>query len=178
MRSLLSPKLMVSSVLDITPQLLDRYGIRGLILDADNTLVPRKQYVLEAAIIDWIGVLQLSGRKLCILSNSRHVRRIAAMMEPFGIPTFSLARKPMRPGFRRAMKAIGTTVEETAMIGDQLLTDIVGGNRVGILTIMVAPLSGNDFVLYRFMRPLERRLLQRYQPLSEAVEQAAGEEDD
>ena len=158
----LAPRLVLPSVCEVTPALLDERGITGIILDADNTLVPRKDYKLEPEVAAWIETMQASGRKLCVLSNSQHVRRVAAMVAPYQMPAFSLARKPFGSGFRRAMKALGTTAEQTVMIGDQLLTDILGGNLAGMLTIFVPPMTGNDFVLYRVMRPVERRLLRRW----------------
>lgn len=162
MKRYLAPDLTVASILDISPELLDRHGIRGLILDADNTLVPRQQYALDHAVTNWIRRLQDHGRRLCILSNSGHVRKVAGMVAPFEMAAISLARKPFPSGFRRALTALGTTARETAMVGDQMLTDILGGNLAGMLTIMVEPLSTNDFIGYRLMRPLERRLMRRW----------------
>ncbi len=162
MRRWLAPRLVLPSVCEVTPALLDQYGITGVILDADNTLVPRKDYQLDPPVAAWIELMQASGRRLCVLSNSQHIRRVAAMVAPYQMPAFSLARKPFRSGFRRAMKALATTPEQTVMIGDQILTDILGGNLAGMLTIFVPPMTGNDFVLYRLMRPMERRMLRHW----------------
>lgn len=171
MRNHLTPDIILPAVTDITPDLCDRHGIRGLILDADNTLVPRMKYTLTADVAGWIGELQESGRKLCILSNSAKAGQVARMVAPHGMEAISLARKPFGSGFRKALRLLGTEPEETAMIGDQMMTDILGGNLAGMLTIMVSPLSSRDFILYSLVRPLERRLLKRWAPLEEVVEE-------
>lgn len=163
MNRLLTPTFVLSSVLELTVERLDELDVRALILDADNTLVPRNQYQLDAPVIAWIEALQASGRKLCVLSNSASPRRVAAMVAPWGIPTLSLARKPLRGGFARALRLLDTPAAQTAMVGDQLLTDILGGNAAGLRTVMVRPVSSNDFVLYRwFGRRVERRVLRRW----------------
>ncbi len=164
MRRWLQPRYMVPKVTDLTDELLAGLGIRGVILDADNTLVPRQCYDFEPEVRQWVEAHLAAGRRLCILSNSQHFRKVAQMVAGYDIPTISLARKPLRSGFARALRAIGTRPEETAMVGDQLLTDILGGNLAGLTTIMVAPLSGNDFVLYKLVRPFERRLVRRWGP--------------
>ncbi|MBI2300959.1 MAG: YqeG family HAD IIIA-type phosphatase [Armatimonadetes bacterium] len=170
--SLLKPDLVVCGVLELTPKFLDAHRIRGLILDADNTLVPRSRYELPADVIDWIEGLQASGRRLCILSNSAHVRRVAAMVEPYGMTAISMAQKPFRSGFRRALAGLGTAPAETAMVGDQLFTDILGGNAAGLLTVLVRPITGSDFVGYRPVRPLERWLLRRWEARETAARDA------
>ena len=170
--SWLKPRMRVRQVQDITPELLAEQGIDAVLLDADNTLVPRSQYVLDESVAEWVAKLQAAGHKLVILSNSHKVGKVAAMGKLHGMPAISLAKKPFGTGFRKAMRLCGTTAERCAMVGDQLLTDIVGGNRQGMLTIMVDPLSRNDFILYSLLRPLERRLLQRWQSLESALEES------
>jgi len=174
--SWLRPKLRVPRVQDITPELLDAHGVEAVLLDADNTLVPRSRYTLDDEVAAWVARLQDAGHKLCILSNSHKVTKVAAMGDRHGMPAISLAKKPFGVGFRKAMLLCGSTPETTAMVGDQLLTDIVGGNRQGMLTIMVDPLTGRDFLLYSLLRPWERRMLRRWQTLEEALEQAAEQE--
>jgi HAD superfamily phosphatase (TIGR01668 family) len=147
----------------LTPEFCAEHGIRGIILDADNTLVPRKDYILREDTEAWIRSLQAAGCKLCILSNSGHPKAVAEMVGAHGMHTLCLARKPLRAGYRRALAHLGTALSESAMVGDQLFTDILGGNRMGMLTIMVRPMSTNDFILYRlFGRPVERPLMRRH----------------
>ncbi len=176
MMNWLRPRLRLARVQDITPELLAAHGIEAVLLDADNTLVPRSQYELDHEVAQWVAALQAAGHRLCILSNSHKVGQVAAMGALHDMASISLAKKPFATGFRKAMALCGSRPETTAMVGDQLLTDIVGGNRQGLLTIMVDPLTGRDFILYSLLRPFERRLLRRWQSLEEALEQAAEQE--
>lgn len=159
---MLRPDLILGSVLEVTPAFCAERGLRGLMFDADNTLVPRSHYHPSPATARWLGELRAAGLALCILSNSRHVGKVAAMGQAFGMPAVSLARKPARSGFRRALALLGTAADQTAMVGDQIFTDILGGNRAGVTTILVTPLHHRDFVLYRPLRRVERRLLRRW----------------
>ena len=162
-KSWLWPDLYLERIIDITPELLAEHGLRALIMDADNTLVPRSDYVLDKPTAAWIERLQAAGVKFCILSNSMQARAVGEMVAPYGIPTLSRARKPAKAGFYRALRAIDATIDETAMVGDQLFTDIVGGNRMGMTTIMVKQVTTNDFIVYRLLgRTLERPLMARW----------------
>jgi hypothetical protein len=159
-KALLTPDEEVADVRALTPARLADWGLRGLILDADNTLVPRNDYHLDPQTRAWLEDVQAAGVKVCVLSNSAKPRKVAAMVAAFGIPALALARKPLRSGFRRALALLGTTIAETAMVGDQIFTDILGGNLMGLRTILVPPLSGNDFIVYRLLgRTLERPFL-------------------
>lgn len=160
----LRPDLFLDHVTDLTPELLRARGWRGVILDADNTVVPRSRYQLDERTAGWLHALTAAGVRLCILSNSAHFRQVAAMAEPHGMAAIAFARKPFASGFRRALRALGTTPAETVMVGDQLFTDILGGNLAGLTTVMVPPLTGDDFIGYRLLRPVERRLLRRWTP--------------
>ncbi|MBI5830878.1 MAG: YqeG family HAD IIIA-type phosphatase [Armatimonadetes bacterium] len=159
---LIRPDHCLDTVLELTPERLAGWGIRALIMDADNTLVPRNAYHLDTATRAWLEALIADGVRLCVLSNSAQPRKVARMVAELGIPTLALARKPARAGFRRALAAMAVEAGETAMVGDQLFTDIVGGNRMGMRTVLVRPCSTNDFIVYRLLgRPLERPLLRR-----------------
>jgi hypothetical protein len=158
----LKPDLALASVHELTPELLGEHGRRAVVLDADNTLVPRNRYHLSECTAGWITALQAAGVSLCILSNTAHVVKVARMVEAYGMAAIPFARKPFRGGFTRALKALGTTAEETCMVGDQLFTDILGGNLAGLLTVYVPPVSRHDFAPYKLARVIERRLLRRW----------------
>jgi len=161
-RQLIMPDHCLASVHDLTCERLAEWGVRALIMDADNTLVPRSAYHLDTRTRAWLQALLDGGVRLCILSNSAQPRKVARMVAELGIPTLALARKPARSGFRRALAAMGVEARETAMVGDQLFTDIVGGNRMGMRTVLVRPCSDNDFIVYRLLgRTLERPLLRQ-----------------
>jgi len=151
------------SVLEVLPEQLRERGIEGVILDLDNTLVRWAKEDLAEEILAWVQGLRESGIKFCLLSNSVLSRRVERVAQVFGCPNIRKARKPRPDGFHRAMKAMNTTPATTAVIGDQMFTDILGGNRVGIYTIMVAPMSKGEFVYTRLVhRPPETLLLRLF----------------
>lgn len=151
------------SVLEVLPEQLLEQGIRGVILDLDNTLVRWAREDLTEEILGWVRSLQAAGLKVCLLSNSVLSKRVERVAQIFECPNIRKARKPKPEGFQRAMTAMETTPQTTAIIGDQMFTDILGGNRVGIYTIMVKPMHAGEFVYTRFVhRPPERFLLRLF----------------
>lgn len=160
---LFCPDRMVESVLEVAPEELRERGVRGVILDLDNTLVRWQKEDISDEVLVWLEQLKAAGFKLCILSNSLLSRRSERIAERLGCPNVRQAHKPRRHGFRRAMDAMETTPAETAVVGDQMFTDILGGNRSGIYTIMVRPIHHHEFVYTRFVsRPPERFLLRLF----------------
>jgi HAD superfamily phosphatase (TIGR01668 family) len=151
------------SVVEILPEQLVERGIEGLILDLDNTLVRWAREDITEEILAWIASLRRAGIKFCLLSNSVLGRRVERVAEVFGCPNIRKARKPRPDGFHRAMKAMNTTPANTAVIGDQMFTDILGGNRAGIYTILVKPMAKGEFVYTRLVhRPPESLLLRLF----------------
>ena len=161
---LFCPHRMADSVLEIQADQLKARGIEGVILDLDNTLVRWAREELTDEILAWIESLRQADIKFCLLSNSVLSRRVERVAEIFRCPNIRKAQKPRADGFHRAMKTMSTTPSTTAIIGDQMFTDILGGNRVGIYTIMVKPMSKGEFVYTRYVsRPPERFLLRLFQ---------------
>jgi uncharacterized protein len=151
------------SVLEVRPDELAARGIDGVILDLDNTLVRWAREELTEEILEWISALRRAGIKFCLLSNSVLSRRVERVAAVFGCPNIRKARKPRPDGFHRAMKAMNTTPATTAVIGDQMFTDILGGNRVGLYTILVKPIAKGEFVYTRLVhRPPETLLLRLF----------------
>lgn len=160
---LLCPDKMVESVTSIDPQTLRDRGIEAIILDLDNTLVLWHQEEIREDVLHWLERLKEQGFKLCILSNSLMSRRSERIAERLHCPNVRQAKKPTKGGFRRALQALGTKPEATAMVGDQMFTDILGGNRMGIYTIMVIPMHPKEFAYTRYIsRPPERVLLRYF----------------
>ncbi len=154
----LRPAAQVPTVFDIDLIALRTRGIRGIILDLDNTIVPWGAREASPELVRWISGAHAAGFRLCIVSNNvgGRVTRIAAML---GLPVVTGALKPRRKALRRALSVMGTTPEETALVGDQLLTDILGGNRLGVHTILVRPQARREFLGTRVARMVERVLL-------------------
>lgn len=154
------PHRFVRSVTEIEPQELVELGIRAIILDLDNTVVPWQEEEMTGEVRRWLQAIKQCGMGICLLSNSLKQKRSQRIAQRFGLHTVGWARKPSRFGFQRALELLGTTPKETAVIGDQMFTDIFGGNRMGMYTIMVRPLHSREFLYTRFVsRPPERFLL-------------------
>lgn len=154
------PHRMVESVDQVQAADLKTQGIRGVILDLDNTLVLWHQEEMTAEITAWLEDLKAAGLKLCILSNSVLGSRSQRIAERIGCAFVRQAAKPSRQGFRKALQAMETTPEVTTIVGDQMFTDILGGNRSGIYTIMVKPMHKHEFPYTRYVsRPPEKLLL-------------------
>ena len=160
MLRMLCPQIYMAAVSDLTPEFLTGRGIKGIILDLDNTILPWKAKKLAAEEVALVKRLQEQGFKICVVSNARH-RRVISLLEPLNIPAISLARKPRRTPFRKALAILGTTASETAVVGDQIFTDVLGGNRLGMYTILVTPVSHQEFIGTKLVRLLEKRVLKR-----------------
>ena len=133
------------SIFDIDPAALARRGITLLLADLDNTLVPYGVPEPTEAVRAWNRALEEAGVTLFVLSNNRHPQRPERFAHALGVPFLGHAGKPRPAGFRRAMEQMGRTPSRTAMVGDQIFTDILGARRAGVLALMVEPieLKGN-----------------------------------
>lgn len=127
---------------DITPQMLRQRGIKLLLCDLDYTLAPRSVHHPDEQVLAWIRGMEQAGIRVMILSNNRSSARVDAFCAELGITYVGHAGKPAKRGYREAMAEAGVTPEETAMLGDKLLTDVLGAKRSGILALMVEPLGG------------------------------------
>lgn len=153
------------SVTHIDPRALAASGIRLLLADLDNTLVPYGVLEPEPAVKKWRRDLTDAGITLFLLSNSRKPGRPEAFAQKLDIPWIGHAGKPKKGGFFRAMERMGCTPEETAIVGDQIFTDILGGNNAGVTTLLVEPirLAGNPgrYVRYAVEWPFRALAKQR-----------------
>lgn len=155
MLNLFKPNQIFESVLDITPKWLKDRDIDGLIIDLDNTTIPWGEWDFRLELHEWTRSMHRAGVKLCILSNGRR-RRVSILAQKLQMPYIYGKRKPRKSAFLRAMSMLNTPLHRTAVIGDQLFTDVLGGNRLGLLTILVSPLSEKEFFGTKVMRYLEK----------------------
>lgn len=160
MLRLLTPDAVCDSLFDIDLNGLAARGIRGLIVDLDNTLIAYGSGTPTEEARLWVQKALDQGFKVCLTSNARS-GRVRFFAQTFNIPGIANAAKPMRRPFRRAMRIMGTKPSETAVIGDQVFTDVLGGNRMNAYTILVNPLSTRELGATRVMRRLEQKVLQR-----------------
>ena len=150
-------------IYELTGEALARRGFRLLLADLDNTLVPYGVPLPDERLKRWRDDLAAHGVTLFILSNNRHEDRPRVFAEGLNVPYIGRAGKPKTPSFYRAMKQMGATKEQTAIVGDQVFTDVLGGNRAGVSAILVEPirLAGNPGRYLRYAAELPFRLLSR-----------------
>src|SRR5690606_15968397 len=150
------PNEYVKSIFDISITELKERGIKGIITDLDNTLVEWDRPYATPELQDWFEEVKRHGISITIVSNNNQ-ERVKAFAEPLGIPFIFQARKPLIRAFKRAMLEMKLTKDEVVVIGDQLLTDVIGGNRTGIHTILVVPVVKTDGAITKINRFIERR---------------------
>lgn len=158
---LLKPDIKLDRVTEITPEMLKKYGIRALILDVDNTLSTHHGQQLTAGLPAWLEKMKKSGIGLTILSNSTP-KRLTPFAEKVGLDFISRGLKPLPFGYFRACRALGTKRTETAIVGDQIFTDTLGGNAAGLKTILLTPILPEKSLRFRLKRKLERRVIRHY----------------
>ena len=158
---LLTPDVLVAHVSLVTPEMLRARGVRAVVTDLDNTLVPWRSSDVARDIVSWLAELQAAEIRVCIASNTRHLTRLDRLAGQMGILHVpGNAAKPRRRGLRTALRLLGATPGETAMVGDQLFTDILAGNRLGLTTVLVNPLTEREFIGTKLLsRTLERLVL-------------------
>ncbi|NLU49896.1 MAG: YqeG family HAD IIIA-type phosphatase [Syntrophomonadaceae bacterium] len=160
MQKIFYPDIYVDSVLDIPLDCLRNTNITSLILDLDNTITEWNSNRLAPEIAAWISDTKNKGFKVCIVSNNNE-KRVLGVAEVLDIPCVCRAGKPLARAFRRALAKLGATPHETAMVGDQIFTDILGGNLMGMITILVSPINKREFMGTRIMRQVEKLVLTR-----------------
>lgn len=146
---------------DIPYEELWREGLRGLIFDIDNTLVPFDVPEPTEPVIELFAGVRGMGFKVCLLSNNSG-ERVTAFNGRLNAFAVHKALKPRLKGLKRALNMMGVSAGETALIGDQLFTDILCGNRCGLYTILVKPVSDRDEFTVRLKRGTERLFMRRY----------------
>lgn len=148
----------VKSIFEIEPGKLKERGIKGIITDLDNTLVEWDRPEATPKIIDWFQKMKDNGIIITIVSNNNK-ERVKQFSGPLGIQYIYEARKPMGRAFRKAVKDMKIKKEEVVVIGDQLMTDVLGGNRSGLHTILVVPVAQSDGFFTKINRRIERTIL-------------------
>lgn len=146
------------SVFEITPEYLRKHKIKGIITDLDNTLVEWNRMEATDEIIAWFELMRSNDIQIAIVSNNNE-ERVGNFATPHQIPFFHRARKPLVTHFKNAIDLFQLSKSEVCVIGDQLLTDIFGGNRLGVHTILVQPVASTDGFFTRFNRRVEKIIL-------------------
>ena len=156
MLELLIPRLRVNSIYDIDIQALWDAGVRGIITDLDNTLVSTNDPLASPQLVDWLKRVKTAGFRIVIVSNNS-AERVKTFSDALAVPSIPRAKKPRGAAFRKAMEMMNVSPGQTVVIGDQMLTDVLGGNRLGLHTILVTPISiGDEGLFTRINRKIEK----------------------
>lgn len=158
---MLRPDAMVASVTEVTPDFLRARGVRAVMVDLDDTLLASGSERLEPLFRTWLDTLQSARIPVLILSNGER-KRVARWALELDLVGLALVGKPLGRAFRSGLAQLGTHAHETAMVGDQLFTDVLGANLTGMVSILVQPLSPGKLPHTRLLRRLEQRILSRH----------------
>lgn len=167
MLSKLTPNQIVRHLQDVDLDALSARGIRALLVDLDNTLCPWKSSDPSPACQDWIHRAR-ERFGVCIVSNSvrpKRLRRVAEALQIRSVGRWGLGRKPFAGGILTALRELGVQPSEAAMLGDQIMTDVLGGNRLGLYTVWVLPLEFSEFFGTKPSRVIEMLLMRRFRRL-------------
>ncbi len=154
---LIYPKIYIKRVEEITIEMLQKNKIKALILDIDNTLIDYEEN-MEESVKQWAKDLKGQGTKLIILSNTNKKTKVEKVAKTLEIPYIYFAKKPLKSGFKKAKEQLKENEEHIAVVGDQIFTDIIGGNRCKMFTILVEPIKEKDFWYTAWKRPIENKI--------------------
>ncbi len=159
--ALLTPDYMFDTFSDVTPEFLKSLGIKALLIDIDNTLAPYEQSEPNDRIKNWFRSLADHGIKASLISNN-HPPRVELFNKDLGLDAYPDSGKPKSRTLLLAMEKMGTASENTAGLGDQLLTDTLGVHRLGMISIIVPPIKDKTTPFFKFKRVLERPYIKKY----------------
>lgn len=162
---MLMPDLYLTSVHALDLEDLSRSGYDTLLVDLDNTLLPRDTNEIPDDLRAWATGLHDSGFKVCLVSNNWHTR-VKEIADELGFMLVAKAVKPLPFAFLRALGKAGSHRRKAVVIGDQVFTDVLGGKLLGMRTVLVEPLSATDLPHTLLLRRIERMVLAGRSPLS------------
>ena len=158
---ILYPDFYCKNIKDVDIKMLKENNIKGIILDVDNTLIDLDHNLLEGAE-EWCDNLKKQNIKFCILSNSNKKEKVKKVSKILDIPYIYFGTKPLKRGFKKASETLKLPYKELAIIGDQIFTDIIGGNRCKMYTILVEPISTREIFITYIKRGLENKIIKQY----------------
>ena len=167
---LLTPDYVFNTFDEIKPEFLSSLGIKALLIDIDNTLAPYEQDLPDRRIIDWFDSLRAAGISAALISNN-HPPRVELFNKDLGLPAYADSGKPGSRTLLIAMEQMESTPENTAGLGDQLLTDTLAVHRLDMISFIVPPINDKKTLFFRFKRWLEIPFMKRYYRLLKGKEQ-------
>lgn len=157
----LYPTYIYDKVEHIPYDLISEFNIKMLVLDMDNTLIDNK-HTYSPELKEWASNMKKNGVKLYILSNSPFGKVVQKIAKELGMEYIYNANKPSTKGFKKIGIKTKVKKENIMMIGDQLFTDVWGGNRYGVKTILVKPIKTSETIITKVKRPFEKIVLKHY----------------
>lgn len=142
----LLPRIIVPALTDVSPELLRSRGIKLLMLDFDNTIVPYTTSTPTEAMERWLKTMTQSDIRLCVVSNS-HKERVKIFCEGLGIPCITHANKPFSKGIKECLAKFALRPQDCALVGDQIFTDTLGANAAGVTSILVKAIDNHNIWL-------------------------------
>lgn len=164
--SIFTPNLYLNNVTEITPELLQKHGIKGLVLDVDNTLTLHNSQEVLNMVLDWLDDMKQSGILLTIVSNNSE-GRVKPFAKRLKLHYVAFGCKPLTRGFTQAAAQFNLPAEQIAVVGDQIYTDILGGNLKGMFTILTVPFQEENNTFFKMKRRLEQIHIRHYHRRSE-----------
>lgn len=161
LKKYLVPDYMFDRYGDVTPDFLLSIGVRALLIDIDNTLAPYEQPDPDDDHRAWFASLEAAGIRVALVSNNDRAR-VEHFNATLGLDAQWKSGKPFGKVIRRFMREWGVSAAETAVLGDQLLTDALAGKHLGLRAIIVPPIRDKRTVFVRFKRWLERPYIRAY----------------
>jgi hypothetical protein len=154
------PTIWLKNVLDINEEFLNRHKLKGLILDLDNTLSMHGNPAAEMGIEEWLKEMKRLKIRMIIVSNNTN-KRVKPLAGQLGLKFIAFGCKPLPFGINRAAKAMKLPKKNIAVVGDQIFTDVMGGNLCGIMTVLVEPFHIEKSLGFRFKRKIESAVFKR-----------------
>ena len=146
---------------DASAEFLLGIGVKGIVLDVDNTLEPYENPLPGEHVKAWLSDLRDNGISAAIVSNNGG-ERINFFNSELGLPVYYKAKKPFKKNVLNAMRDMGTTKENTVLMGDQVFTDVWAAHNTGIRAILVPPINDKRDIFTKFKRLLEKPILKKY----------------
>ena len=169
MANWLLPDYVFSKFDDVTPDFLESIGVNALLIDIDNTLAPYEVAEPDERIRSWFSALQARKIKATLISNNGR-ERVELFNRSLGLAAYYKSGKPFAKNLKKAMAEMRSDRGNTAMMGDQLLTDAVAGKHIGLVTIIVPPIKDKSNPFFRAKRALEVPTVQKYVKLHGGTE--------
>lgn len=160
---MLRPDFIVNQITDISVDFLKQNKIEALLLDVDNTLsVAHANKNLREGVPEWLDEMKQSGIKLMVLSNAKQ-KRAEKFANSIGLNVVGMAAKPLPFGYIKALKRLKSKAKNTAIVGDQVFTDTLGGKLAGIKTILTTNITPEETLSFKIRRKIEKKLKARWQ---------------